>query len=81
MLCGALPVSAPLAIGGQTITLSVHPDDRFRLDPWPFASDTLSLEIEARPLPAACRFADAAAMNDWLADPARTILHRRLAPR
>ena len=78
VLCGALPVSTPLDIGGAPIVLWVCPDGSVGLDPWPFASDRLSLEIEARPLPEAGRFADVAAMQAWLADPARTMLRRHL---
>ena len=81
ILCGALPVSAPLDIAHHSITLSVHRDGSYGLDPWPFASNTLGFEIEARPLPEAGRFADAAAMQDWLADPARTTLRRDLVRR
>ena len=81
VLCGALPASSRLDIGQQPIMLSAHPDGTFGLDPWPFAVDRLSVEIEARPLPASGRFADAAAMQGWLADPARTMLRRRLVRR
>ena len=78
ILCGALPVSAPLDIAHNPITLSVEADGSFGLDPWPFSATTLSFEIEARPLPEAGRFSVAEAMRDWLADPARTTLRRDL---
>lgn len=81
MLCKALPVSAQLTIANHVIAMSAHPDGSFGLDPWPFASNTLTMEIEARTLPAPGRFADDAAMQLWLADPARTILQRRLIRR
>ena len=81
VLCGALPVSSRLDVGHHTMTLSLHPDDTYGLDPWPFAPDALSFEIESRPLPASRRFADEATMQGWLADPARTVLRRRLMRR
>ena len=81
MLCGALPVSAPLQIARHAIELDVHADGSYGLDPWPFAADTLPIEIEARPLPAIGRFADEGAMRDWLADPARITLRRDLVRR
>lgn len=81
MLCGALPVASRLEIGDRAVKLSMHPDNSFGLDPWPFAPDALSVEIEARPLPEAGRFTGAAAMQAWLADPARTMLRRNLVRR
>lgn len=78
ILCGALPVSAPLDIAYHPITLSVDADGSFGLDPWPFSASTLSFEIEARPLPEAGRFSDADTMRDWLAHAARTTLCRDL---
>lgn len=78
ILCGTLPVSAPLDIAHHPITLSVGADGSFGLDPWPFAANTLTFEIEARLLPKAGRFGGSDAMRDWLADPARTTLRRDL---
>jgi hypothetical protein len=54
-----------------------HPFD-FTLSPWPFRSEVVTVEGEARPLPAAGRFADEAAMRAWLEAPQRTAFHARL---
>lgn len=76
ILCGALPVSAPLDIAHHPIMLSVEADGSFGLDPWPFREDRLRFEIEARPLPETGRFPDEGAMRDWLNAPARAMLRR-----
>lgn len=73
VLCGALPLPPLLNFGAAAIALSphLHLTDTLRLDPWPLAPDALTVEIEARPLPASGRLADDSAMRDWLADSAR----------
>ena len=50
----------------------------FVLSPWPFRSDVVTVEGQARPLPAAGRFADEAAMRAWLEAPQRTTFHARV---
>lgn len=81
ILCGALPVTAPLDISRHAITLELHRDGSYGLDPWPFAANALHIEVEVRRLPAAGRFADEATMREWLADPARIALRRDLVRR
>ncbi len=51
----------------------------FALSPWPFRESVLVLEGEGRPLPAAGRFEDEAAMRRWFAGPDRTAFSARLA--
>jgi hypothetical protein len=51
----------------------------FVLSPWPLRTDVLTVEGEARPLPATARFADEAAMRAWLHSPKRTGFRARLA--
>lgn len=84
-LCGEL--KAPLDLEapdpkGELKTLRLverpgHPFD-FILSPWPFRAEVLTVEGEARVLPAAGRFADDAAMQVWLKAPSRTMFHARL---
>ncbi len=81
VLCGALPLSTPLQVADHPITLTPHQDGSYGMDPWPFALNALGFEIEARALPHGGRFDTAAAMRDWLADPARTTLQRDLVRR
>ena len=88
VLCGALPlpqrIEAPARSGPvRTITVQPHPHEAGLLviDPWPFRDNPVAIEVEARPLPPAGRFADAASMRTWLAEPTRCMLHARLAPR
>jgi hypothetical protein len=50
----------------------------FTLAPWPFRPDVIAVEGEARPLPAAGRFADEAAMRAWFASPERAVFRARL---
>jgi hypothetical protein len=84
-LCGELKtpieLEAPKASGGtDTLTLTErpgHPFD-FVLSPWPFRESLLTVEGEARPLPATGRFPDEAAMRTWLASPERTVFRARL---
>lgn len=84
-LCGELKtpiqVEAPRADGGtETLRLTERPGGSFDfvLSPWPFRTDALTVEGEARPLPAAGRFADEAAMRMWLQAPKRTVFRARL---
>jgi hypothetical protein len=84
-LCGEL--KAPLDLeapdrDGELKTLRLverplHPFD-FILSPWPFRAEVVTVEGEARPLPAEGRFADEAAMQAWLKVPQRTTFHARL---
>jgi hypothetical protein len=84
-LCGELKtpidVEAPKASGGtETLTLRErpgHPFD-FVLSPWPLRESVLTVEGEARALPATGRFADEAAMRTWLESPERTLFRARL---
>ena len=86
-LCGALPLpldlQAPTRSGGAariTVRGHPHPGDTVALEPWPFGCDAITVEAEARPLPPAGRFADATAMEAWLAEPARCVLRACLVP-
>jgi hypothetical protein len=87
-LCGELRTPIELetpTAGGGTQTLQLmdrpgHPFD-FVLSPWPFRHDALTVEGEARPLPAAGRFDDEAAMRAWLTSPRRTAFRARLGRR
>jgi Protein of unknown function (DUF3891) len=84
-LCGELKtpieVEAPNARGGtETLCLIErpgHPFD-FVLSPWPLRTDVLTVEGEARPLPATGRFDDEAAMRTWLKSSERTVFRARL---
>lgn len=85
-LCGELKtpieVEAPTASGGtETLRLIERPGHPFEfvLSPWPLRQDALTVEGEARPLPAVGRFADEAAMRAWLRSPERTVFRARLA--
>ncbi len=86
-LCGELAtplqVDAPGRAGGRrSLRLAARPGDPagFTLSPWPFRGEALVAEAEARPMPAAGRFADEAAMRAWLAAPERVTLQARLTP-
>jgi hypothetical protein len=84
-LCGELKtpieLEAPNASGGtETLRLTErpgHPFD-FVLSPWPLTKDVLTVEGEARPLPARGRFADEADMRAWLKSPERAVFSARL---
>jgi hypothetical protein len=54
-----------------------HPFD-FVLSPWPLRTDVLTVEGEARPLPATGCFDNEAAMRTWLKSPKRTLFRARL---
>jgi len=84
-LCGEL--KAPLELRApdrsgrlQTLRLDARPGHAFEftLSPWPFRADVVTVEGEARPLPAAGRFADEAAMRAWFKSAERTAFHARL---
>jgi Protein of unknown function (DUF3891) len=84
-VCGELKtpleVEAPNASGGtETLTLTERPGHPFDLvlSPWPLRESLLTVEGEARPLPATRRFADEAAMRTWLKSAERTVFRARL---
>ena len=52
----------------------------FVVSPWPFRTNEIVVEGEARPLPSAGRFPDESAMKAWLALPERVALTARLSP-
>jgi len=85
VLCGELKtpieLEAPSPRGGaETLRLVERPGHSFDfiLSPWPLRKDVLTVEGEARPLPASGRFADEAAMRAWLKSPERAIFRARL---
>ena len=87
VVCGALPmpqrIDAPTRSGPvRCITVQPHPDGdgMIVVDPWPFRDDSVAIEVEARPLPPAGRFAGVEPMRAWLADPTRCTLRSRLVP-
>jgi hypothetical protein len=84
-LCGELKtpieLEAPRADGGtETLRLVERPEHPFDfvLSPWPLRTDVLTVEGEARPLPATGRFANEAAMRTWLEAPKRAVFRARL---
>ena len=84
-LCGELKtpieLEAPTATGGtETLRLVERPGHSFEfiLSPWPLRTEALTVEGEARALPATGRFADEAAMRAWLELPERAIFRARL---
>ena len=84
-LCGELKtpieLEAPSASGGtETLRLIERPGHPFHfvLSPWPLRTDVLTVEGEARPLPAAGRFDNEAAMRTWLKSPERTVFRAHL---
>jgi hypothetical protein len=88
VVCGALPlpqqIEVPTRSGpARILTVQAHPDraGTMVVDPWPFRNDFVAIEVEARPLPLAGRFANAESMHAWLAEPARRTLQSRLLPR
>ncbi len=87
VLCGALPLPQSIEVPDRSglvgsITVEAHPNRAGTIvaRPWPFRTDYVAIEVEARPLPSAGRFADCAAMQAWLAEPARRALRCRLEP-
>lgn len=84
-LCGELKtpieLEAPNARGGtETLRLVERPGHPFEfvLSPWPLRKDALTVEGEARPLPATGRFDNEAAMRAWLQSPERAAFRARL---
>ena len=86
-LCGEL--KAPLDLeapgrDGSSLAIRVtsgpaHPFE-FVVSPWPFRTNELVVEGQARPLPAADRLSDKGAMRTWLTLPERVNFSARLAP-
>ena len=84
-LCGELKAPMDLAApdrNGDIHTLRLverpgRPYD-FVLSPWPFRTEVVAVEGEARPLPAEGRFRCEADMRAWLSAPKRTEFHARL---
>ena len=84
-LCGELKAPMDLAApdrNGDIQTLRLverreRPYD-FILSPWPFRTEVVAVEGEARPLPAEGRFLREADMRAWLLAPKRTEFHARL---
>jgi hypothetical protein len=75
VFCGELApldIDAP-GLGPVRVAASGASGQDFTLSPWPFRSDAVAFEAEARALPTEGRFADETSMLDWLGDPA----HRR----
>ncbi len=83
-LCGELAtpltLEAPDRSGGTRPIRLDRAGDRFTLHPWPFRAAALTFELDARPLPASGRFADAEAMRAWHAGPERALLRVELIP-
>jgi uncharacterized protein DUF3891 len=84
-LCGELKVpmdlQAPDRSGDlKTLRLVERPGSPFdfMLSPWPFRTEVLTVEGEARPLPVAGRFSNEAEMRAWLSAPQRTAFRARL---
>src|ERR1700727_3045450 len=76
-----IDLEAPNARGGtETLRLIERPGHPFHfvLSPWPLRTDVLTVEGEARPLPAAGRFDNEAAMRTWLKSPERTVFRAHL---
>ena len=87
-LCGELEapldLEAPNREGGVSrMRLAEPPAGSFDfvLSPWPFRTDELAVEGEARRLPDGGRLADERAMRNWLASPDRTAFRARLTAR
>jgi Protein of unknown function (DUF3891) len=84
-LCGELKAPMDLAApdrNGDIHTLRLverpgRPYD-FVLSPWPFRTEVVAVEGEARPLPAEGRFRCEADMRAWLSAPKRTEFRARL---
>lgn len=84
-LCGELRTPLDLEAPGRDgammkLRLTEKPGEKFDfiLAPWPFRVDVITLEGEARALPAEGRFADEAAMRAWFAAPERAMFRARL---
>ena len=83
-LCGELAtpltLEAPDRSGGMRPIRLDRIGERFSLHPWPFRTDLVTLELEARPLPASGRFPNSEAMHAWHAGPERETLRVELVP-
>jgi Protein of unknown function (DUF3891) len=86
-LCGELKTPLDLEApgrGGDGLAIRVAERPRrsfdFVVSPWPFRSNELVVEGEARPLPSGGRFSDEDAMKTWLALPERVNFSARLSP-
>ena len=86
-LCGDL--KAPLDLeapgrGGDALRMKLaeRPGSSFDfvLSPWPFRTNELVAEGEARPLPNTGRLSDELAMRNWMASPNRVAFRARLTP-
>jgi hypothetical protein len=85
-VCGELKTPLELEAPGRkgdalTIRIAERPQRSFDfvVSPWPFRSNELVVEGEARPLPSGGRFSDEDAMKTWLASPQRVNFSARLA--
>jgi hypothetical protein len=85
-VCGELKTPLELEAPGRngdalTIRVAERPQRSFDfvVSPWPFRSNELVVEGEARPLPSGGRFSDEDAMKTWLASPQRVNFSARLA--
>ena len=78
-VCGALtpPAELDLPVGKAQLTLV---GGSLRLAPWPFKGGAFVIEGEGRPMPESGRFADEAALREWIASPRRATFRARLAP-
>jgi hypothetical protein len=86
-LCGELKTPLDLEAPGRdekAITIKVAERSPrsfdFAVSPWPFRTNELVVEGEARLLPGAGRFPDENAMKAWLALPGRVTFSARLSP-
>jgi hypothetical protein len=86
-LCGDLKLPLDLEAPGRggdllRMKLAERPGSSFDfvLSPWPFRTNELVVEGEARPLPNTGRLSDEVAMKDWMASPSREAFGARLAP-
>jgi Protein of unknown function (DUF3891) len=86
-LCGDL--KAPLDLeapgrGGDALRMKLaeRPGSSFDfvLSPWPFRTNELVAQGEARPLPSTGRLSDELAMRNWMASPDRVTFRARLSP-
>jgi Protein of unknown function (DUF3891) len=84
-LCGELKTPIELEVpseaeGTRTLRLLEQPGHSFDflLSPWPFKREVLTVEGEARALPATGRFADDTTMRAWLKSTERKVFRARL---
>ena len=85
-LCGELKTPLDMDAPGRdgkplTFRVAERPQRSFDfvISPWPFRSNELVVEGEARPLPSDGRFSDEGAMKTWLALPERVNFGARLS--